>query len=189
MTPTWIALYCALWVAVVVLAALVLGLARRVELVSSVATVPARGHRRLLGGPGVGSRFPATLGDVELGYGQERVVVFLSSSCGPCRGLAQSLFEAPATGADLGLEVVLVTDPEGASAYADIGAARVVVELNREVSRQLGVNATPFAIAVDHSGAVKGTGVPHSWDELVGLAGKGSPDGNGAHGFNAPSRR
>ena len=170
------------------LAALVLGLARRVELVSSVATVPARGHRRLLGGPDVGSRFPATLGDVELGYGQERVVVFLSSSCGPCRGLAQSLFEAPATGADLGLEVVLVTDPEGVSAYADIGAARVV-ELNREVSRQLGVNATPFAIAVDHSGAVKGTGVPHSWDELVGLAGKGSPDGNGAHGLNAPSRR
>lgn len=173
MPASWVVLYCILWAAVVLLAVLVIGLSKRVDRLSTVIPAPRHAYQGLGAGPQIGTKFPRVLGGVPLGAARgHRVVLFLSSSCGPCRALAASLRSRPSAPAEEDLELVLVTDDEGLEAYAGLPVSQVLVDHGREITRQLGVNATPFGVGLNCSGIVSANGVPHSWTDLVSLAGK-----------------
>ena len=173
MATSWVVLYCVLWAAVLVLAVLVLGLSKRTQQLSSLIRAN-RSRAADVGGPEVGSIFPLIPGDVHPVGSSRRVILFLVSSCAPCRKLAQSVTFAPGPrgSAGRGFELLLVTDAQGAKDFAGIGASLVFVENKREVSENLRIKATPFGIAVDRFGTVRGTTVPHSWADVVSLADK-----------------
>ncbi len=178
MAATWIALFAALWVVVLLLVVLMLGLIRK------VATLEARlalGEHEpsYVGGPGLGAPAPSVAGRRELTGAPDsehgRVVLFLSSSCGACRRLAGELRPedrqtAPSTWAAREFELVVVTDPNGRQIYADLDVDAMVVQTGGELSRAWSVPATPFAVAVDSKGVVRGSAFASTrgkLDELI----------------------
>jgi hypothetical protein len=176
MTTSWMALVIVLWVVVLVLVALVLGLSRRVrELSEGIAGVPAGlgDARAVIKGPEVGSIIElvppgsSPLSAKEDIEGQDRVVLFLSASCGPCHGLGDEVVAARKDGFVFdGSELVLVTDEPGADFYQALQADEVLVQSTNEISRRLGINATPYGVAMDASGIVRWSGVPRRLDDV-----------------------
>jgi hypothetical protein len=167
MTASWMALVIALWVVVLMLIALVLGLNRRVRELSEALAGPAglEDARAVVKGPEVGSIIE--LSAAEGTQGRDRVVLFLSASCGPCHALGDEFAAARKDGFVLdGSELVLVTDELGADFYRALGADDVLVQPANEISRRLGVNAYPYGVAVDASGVVRWSGVPHHLDDV-----------------------
>jgi hypothetical protein len=65
---------------------------------------------------------------------------------------------------------VLVTDDLGASFYGGLRASTVVVEPSSEISRALGIHATPYGLAVDATGVVKWSGVAGNFDDILSMA-------------------
>lgn len=176
MTGTWTALMLALWVVVVVLLALVLGLSRRVRDLEGSRTggtvVVASAEVSTLG-PMVGTRvdFPgASPRGIAGAEAKDRLVLFLNSSCGPCHMLGDEVIAARDDGFVLDSDLVLVTDELGASFYGGLRAATVVVEPSNEISRGLGIHATPYGLAVDATGVVKWSGVAGNFDDVLSMA-------------------
>lgn len=176
MTTSWMALMIALWVVVLVLIALVLGLSRRVrELSEGLAGGPAglAGARAVIKGPEVGSTIelvPPSSSPMSTKEGtqeRDRVVLFLSTSCGPCHALGDEIVAARNDGfAFNGSELVLVTDELGTDFYRALQADDVLVQPANEISRRLGINAAPYGVAMDASGIVRWSGAPHRLDDV-----------------------
>jgi len=176
MTPVWIALMVALWFAVALLLVMVLGLSRRVrELGEGWGGDPVRlgpaGGAAL--GPLLGSTIdlapmsaPATIG----GRGRDRVVLFLNSSCAASHMLCDELIAAREDGfVMVGSDLVLITDELGAEFYRGLGADEIVVQPANEISRQLGIIATPYGIAVNASGTVRWSGIAGNFDDVLAM--------------------
>ena len=97
----------------------------------------------------------------------ERLFLVLSSTCGPCRKLADELRGGWRAGDIVDeLELVLITDPDGMASYADLGASDIVAQTAGQVSRAWGVPGTPFAVAVDESRLISASGFART---LAGL--------------------
>ena len=166
----------ALWLVVLVLIVLVLGLSRRVRDLSK------RLDQRPVGGDDMDSpiRGPRIGSTLELApvakrgeEGRDRIVLFLNSSCGPCHVLADELAAAREGGylnLLAGTELVVVTDDLGAKFYGGLGADEVVVQPANDISTQLGINATPYGIAVDAAGVVRWSGIAGDFDDLLAMA-------------------
>lgn len=165
MSAGWIALFVSLWLVVLLLVVLVLGLIRKVTALEADLN---RGEREPshVGGPPLGVRAPPVTGHRELASLPDtergRVVLFLNSSCGACRRLAGDLRTADRTATTSGwderdFDLVVVTDPNGCDAYADLDADAMVVQTGGELSRAWSVPGTPFAVAVDTGGVVRGS--------------------------------
>ncbi|HEY3771992.1 MAG TPA: hypothetical protein VGL69_03285 [Solirubrobacteraceae bacterium] len=176
MTPVWMVLVAALWFAVALLLVMVLGLSRRVrDLSEAWAEDPVRPEHAdgAALGPRLGSTVdlvpmssPATVG----GPGRDRVVLFLNSSCGASHMLGDELIAAGEDGfVMVGSDLVLVTDELGAEFYRALGADEIVVQPANEISRQLGIIATPYGIAVDVSGIVRWSGIVGNFDDVLAM--------------------
>lgn len=166
MSAGWIALFVALWLVVLLLVVLVLGLIRRVAVLEAGLAWDQR-EPGYVGGPPVGAPAPSVAACRELASapdtGDGRVVLFLTSSCGVCRRLAGELRteDRTATTSEWSardFELVLVTDPNGRDAYADLDADAMVVQTTGELSRAWSVPGTPFAVAMDRDGVVRASG-------------------------------
>lgn len=169
MTTSWMVLVIALWVVVLVLIALVLGLSRRVRELSDriVGGSALQDTHAAINGPEVGSTIQlvppgsSPLSAGKDGEARDRVVLFLNTSCGPCHALGDEIVAAREDGLVVdGSDLVLVTDELGADFYRGLRADDVLVQPTNEISRRLGINATPYGVAVDASGLVRWSGVP-----------------------------
>jgi hypothetical protein len=166
MSGGWIALMIALWLMVVALAVLVLGLISRVgQLERSALAKPEA--RRPVGGPQPGSRLPVVPRHERLaapsGNASERLILFLSSSCGPCTRLADELRaaaidEAMDALAPAGPALLVVTDRDGVEVFGDLAVSELVVQPDGELTLAWDVPGTPFAVAVDETGVVRASG-------------------------------
>jgi hypothetical protein len=166
MSGGWIALMIALWLMVITLAVLVLGLINRVgQLERSARAQPEA--RRSFGGPQPGMPLPVVPRHERLaaasGTASKRLILFLSSSCGPCTRLATDLRaaatdEAVDTLPLAGLELLLVTDRDGVEVFGDLPVSELVVQPDGELTRAWDVPGTPFAVSVDETGVVRASG-------------------------------
>jgi hypothetical protein len=178
MSGGWIALIVALWLIVIALAVLVLGLISRVtQLERAVTTQPeVRPPSR---GPQPGTRLAVVSGHERLAAASgsvQRLILFLSSSCEPCRRLAADL-RAAATddGAGsptpAGVDLVVVTDRKGVEVFGDLAVSELVAQSAGELSSGWEVPGTPFAISVDDTGVVRASGFASKLTHLNDLAG------------------
>ncbi len=153
MTTWWIVAFVAQWVLLVVLAIVVVALARQVGTLhlrlGPLGALELDDEGPPLGEPvdvlhvtGPGEE-PLTLG----GPAQRgRLALFTSPTCGICRQVAPGLPAAAAAG---GLDPVLVSDP---------GAERT-----------LDVPGTPYALVLDRHGVVRAKGTVNNLEQLEGL--------------------
>ncbi len=168
----------ALWLAVVGLLVLTLGLSQRLVALERARAAPETPPLDLLGAiPRVGEPLPDLLSGGRIVYrpatvGRTQILLFLSSTCAPCRELAASLHGARRERRrELeGIELVVITDAVGAFVYQD-GTDRLLVQSDSEISKQVGVKATPTAISLDRAGRVCGVGLPGSVEDVARLAG------------------
>jgi hypothetical protein len=68
-----------------------------------------------------------------------------------------------------------VCDDEGEALYADVKPSHTVVQREHELSRRLGVRATPFCVVVDPAGIVRSAGIPNELADVVNLAKQATP--------------
>lgn len=152
MTGWWVAAFVAQWILVVVLAVIVVALARQVgtlhlrlgprgaleidtegptlgEAPVPVPATTASGDRVMLGGPGV-----------------RRVVLFASPTCGVCKEVAPAV---PAAAATMDYAAVVLYDPE--------------------VEREWEVPGTPFVVVLDERGVVAAKGTVNNLEQVEGL--------------------
>lgn len=177
MPAAWIVLVVALWLIVVMVAVIVLGLIRRVNQLEVASTPTRKGsapEARLV----PGDQLPAVPGFDDLApaewRGRKRIVLFLSSTCGPCRQLAAELRDSSRGGdspLSSGVELILVTDPDGRTSFADLGASATFVQSRSRLSAAWGIPGTPFALAVDGSGTITGAGFVRTRSGLIEVAG------------------
>lgn len=170
MSAAWIVLILMLGVTVALLMVVVLGLISRVnELEARTSRAPTDA----LVVPG--DHLPVVPGfeisALTMTGGTKRLVLFLSSLCGPCRKLADDLRatrdEPPLLGTS---ELLLITDREGASSFADVGASHIVIQTAAELTRAWGIPGTPFAVAVDETETIIATGFVRTRNSLAELS-------------------
>jgi len=174
-------------VAVIVLAVLMLGVLRQVapllEAVSAqLEAVSAQlgaspGHQSRMRLPGliVGNALPPFTARDAQGKvtndnlrGRSVILAFLSAGCRPCQLIAGQL-AAEGTG-DLTGRLLVVTAEGEPAALGLPPDVPTLIEDNHEVSEALTVLGTPFAIAVDAEGTVRGMTVPNTRADLAQLA-------------------
>jgi thioredoxin-related protein len=177
MTWPWIVLFVSLWVCVIGLGLLVLGLSQRLQQIERAVTVsPLQGgappHTNLIGSllhlpePHTGL-LPA---------GEGIVLLFLSSRCAPCLRLGRELERELAADEVLReklcrVRITIISDPAGESLYRPaLGVMSLVSEPTGEISRALGVRATPFGIAVTPDRIVRDARVLTDVSDVEGLA-------------------
>jgi hypothetical protein len=180
MSGGWIALIVALWLMVISLAVLVLGLINRVGQLERSAAAQPEG-RRAVRGPQPGTRLPVVSRHERLaaasGTASKRLILFLSSSCGPCTRLASDLRAAAATEERVqalppaDVELLVVTDLGGAEVFGDLVVAELVVQSDGELSSAWDVPGTPFGVSVDETGVVRASGFASTLAQLNDLAG------------------
>jgi hypothetical protein len=156
----WAVVVVVQWLAIVFLAAVVLGVLRRVtpHLEHAAERPVPRADRQ---GPALGSQLPSftareTSGDlVSAGLlrGRPRVLLFLSADCSPCLNLATELGSSDRY-RELSGSLVAVTGPAGAGVLPLPAWLRVLTMPDAECSRVLEVRGRPFAIAVDADGVI-----------------------------------
>jgi hypothetical protein len=177
MSAAWVALVVTLWLVVALLVVLVLGLIRRVGQLESAGSAGDRTGPAGTG-PVSGSPPPIVRGYEHLATVSDdaaaRVVLFLSSSCMTCRRLGGELTLALADDDPRGLfftdiELVLVTDPEGASALAEVGASQLVTDSDGELRRNWSIPGTPFAVVIDETGVIRASGFTSTLARLRGV--------------------
>jgi hypothetical protein len=167
-------------VAVLVLGVLMLGVLRQVAPLLEAVTeqlAVASTHRAAMRLPGLAAgdelpRFTArdsqgkvTNDDLR---GRSVIMAFLSAGCRPCQLIAHQL--ATDGVGDLAGLLLLVTaegEPAALGLPPDLPA---LIEENHEVSEALSVLGTPFAVAVDAQGVVRGMTVPNSRADLDELS-------------------
>jgi hypothetical protein len=179
----WIIVVVTLWLAVVVLAVLVIGLMRQVTsaLEQAAATARPETPESLVLGPRVGSALtPFTATDTsgetideQWLRGEPALLLFLHSGCVPCQQIAGDMGQA-----DLDAmpgRLIIVTDPDGPRALGLPSSLHTLVESARQVSDALMIKATPYAVAVDPDGVVRGAGVAGSMERLAAIAEQARP--------------
>ena len=176
MPVTWAIVIIVLWVAVICLAVVVLGVIRQViPYLERIAAGQAEPAGPLVSGPPVGEplpRFTGRDGDGNIVTaadlrGRPGMLVFLHSSCAPCRILAGEL--AAADLGELADGLTVVTDPGGTQELALPAGLRVVLQTGDEISAALGVRVTPFAIAFDEQGTVRAKRAVNALEQLTTL--------------------
>jgi hypothetical protein len=161
MPAPWAVLIVVLWSIVIMLAVMVLGLSRRIQHLQS-ASLPVTVPRPARTGPTVGELAPAVPGYEELDHKRldqrARVALFLNSSCGMCRRVAEELRSSTAHPEQHNrledIELVLVTDPLWPEPLTDLGSL-VVTETDRRLSEAWRVPGTPYAVAIADDGTVR----------------------------------
>jgi hypothetical protein len=157
-TTFWEASYAALWLAVVLLAALVLSLTRQVGVLHL-----RLGPRGALEEEGVGPPLGARVDHDRLPRdGRAVLVAFTSAGCPMCRQIVPGL---PAIARTPGLAVVH-------AAYEDADGP--------EVHEAFAVPGTPFAVYVDPRGVVAAKGTVNTLEQLEGLVEAGRTRSIGA---------
>jgi hypothetical protein len=143
----WVASYVALWVAVVVLGLAVVALLRQIGVLH--ARLAPMGVHFAGEGPEPGT--PAPLPEVfPYGAAPLTLVVFTSPTCVVCAALRPS-FTALQRG------------------YADLAVTEVDHHDRAPVFRAFQVSSTPYVVAVDRTGVVRGRGVANSLEQLEEL--------------------
>jgi hypothetical protein len=152
MTGWWAAAFVAQWILVVVLAAVVVALARQ------VGTLHLRlGPRGALEidteGPTLGEPLPPLLARtaegprVQLGgRGAPRLIAFSSPSCSVCAEIAPGI---PAAADAVGLRALVLHDPDA--------------------EREYEIPGTPFLLVVDEHGVVRAKGTANNLEQVEGL--------------------
>jgi hypothetical protein len=143
----WVASYVILWVAVVVLSIAVVALLRQIGVL----------HARLhpLGanfggeGPALESAAPRVL-DVDYADSPLTLLTFTSAGCEVCKVLRPSL-DALRRG------------------YPEIALREIDLESARTVFDAFNVRSTPYAVAVDRNGTVRGRGIVNSLEQIEEL--------------------
>jgi hypothetical protein len=168
MTTWWIVLFVACWGTVLLLGIVVLGLIGRVQ---QLEAQPRPVHNSSPSrGPEIGLSLPAIPRQSSgPGIDSQGILLFLSSSCGACVRLADALRQPGASHRLRADIVTLVTDIDGEVAFADLGAAQVLVQDDGEVIRTLNVPATPYVITVSSAGTVLDAGLAPDLDTLSRL--------------------
>lgn len=180
MPGNWIALFAALWVVVVFLLVLVLGLSRRIGTLEARLGDDPYDQGPLDGAPAIGDLLPLPEGHEDLRWGPEsgaaHVVLFLSSTCGPCLTLGEKL-KALAEDSD-GLpealrdtEILIVTDSPGETVFGNLGiGARLVTQSDGEISQELGIRVSPFGLGIDAEGIVRAVTLPNTTEDVAAMA-------------------
>lgn len=165
-TP-WVVLFAVQWAALIFIVFVLVGLARKINGGGQVAVQPGP-EAALSGLPGLGTRLePAQLPDHVIG--SAAVVLFLSSTCGPCLKLGEALKSAAQDGPGLPQAmIVIVTDRTDETLEA--AGLTVVVDPTGSYKEKVNVIATPTGIAIDHDGRVCGTDIPNSLADVEALA-------------------
>jgi methylamine dehydrogenase accessory protein MauD len=193
MTGWWLASYVAVWALVILLAILVLALARQVGTLH--LRMGPRGALELDDeGPPLGEApEPVTAMDLDGrsitigGPGSGQLVLFVSPGCPICREVLPGIPAAARSGR---LEPIVVTDAEEIEAvatYAQPGVGASVVAGPGVVERY-GIPGTPYAVVFDGTGVVRAKGTVNNLEQVEGLvdtAARRADDesvGNGARG-------
>jgi hypothetical protein len=173
----WIAALLVLWLVTGVLAALVLGLLRRIapileraETMASSAVTPPPGLSPGTTVPSfeltkVGGGTVTSAGLLGTGF----VMLFVSSGCRPCRKLAEEIRRGDPSG--LAVELIVVADESDVD--AELGqwpSATLTFQRGQRVSSAFRTSATPHGFAIDSAGTVLATAFPSSLETLRFLA-------------------
>lgn len=170
MSGWWLVSYLVLWVLVVVLAVVVVALARQ------VGTLHLRlGPRGALEvddeGPTIGEApEPADVLDLAGrrvtvgGPGPGQLILFVSPGCPVCREVLPGVGAAARMG---GVSAVVVSDGEGPETAGNGSAVPVVWE--PALGERYDVPGTPYAVVVDETGMVRAKGTVNNLEQLEGL--------------------
>ena len=170
----WVASYVILWLLVIVLAFIVVALARQ------VGTLHLRlGPRGALEvdaeGPPIGEApIPAdvtTTDGTEIavgGPGVARVLMFVSPSCHVCEQVAPSLGIAAKA---RGLEAIVLSDTDPLETTRWLGRKQlgVPVASARRLVQLYAVPGTPYSVVLDELGVVRAKGTINNLEQLEGL--------------------
>ncbi len=179
MPGTWMALVIALWVVVIMLAVIVLGLIRRLSRLERTGFADGYNPEPVVsGGPVVGSQLPSvpayeTFSTTAAQRARKQLMLFVGDSCRACERLARDLDDADARDRLMtelrDAALVLVTEKDDADDFANLPAA-VVLAARQELSSGWGVPGTPFAVAVDEHGTVRGSAFTSTTGALCEVA-------------------
>jgi methylamine dehydrogenase accessory protein MauD len=169
----WLASYLALWVLVVVLAVLVVALARQVGTLH--LRLGPRGALELDDeGPPLGEApQPAELSDLRGrpltvgGPGSPQLLLFVSAGCPICREVLPGVGAAAAVARMTPVVVADSDGPEVRHAYGDGTPAPVVAA--PELAGRYEIPGTPYAVALDELGVVRAKGTVNNLEQMEGL--------------------
>lgn len=143
----WIASYVILWLTVLVLSIAVVALLRQIGVLH--ARLHPLGANFAGEGPALESPAPQ-LSDVDYGDAPLTLLAFTSPGCEVCKVLKPS-FDALRRG------------------YPEIQLREVDLEVARGTFDAFNIRSTPYAVAVDSSGVVRGRGVVNSLEQIEEL--------------------
>lgn len=143
----WVASYVILWLTVIVLSVAVVALLRQIGVLH--ARLHPLGANFAGEGPALESPAPL-LSDVDYGDAALTLLAFTSPGCEVCKVLKPS-FDALRRG------------------YPEIQLREVDLEVARGTFDAFNVRSTPYAVAVDASGVVRGRGVVNSLEQIEEL--------------------
>jgi methylamine dehydrogenase accessory protein MauD len=176
MNGVWLASHIVLWVLMILVILTMLALARQVGLLNR--RIPAVGAREEGGGPDVGDPAPSfdevdlTGRRVTLGAdGKRTLLAFISSACRACDEIAPALRSIAKSDRST-TDVVAVTEDSPSVAREWVARHRLTeVPLVAGFSRaeEFGSLMTPYAIAVDERGIVRGKGLVNHLEHLGSL--------------------
>lgn len=173
----WAVVIVVQWLAIIALAAIVLGVLRQATPHLERLADAAPPRRRLDQGPAVGSKLPPFTGRdgtgeivqaAELLDGPS-VLLFLSATCTPCVSLADELgvsdlgeFEHP---------LIIVVDPDDYGTLRLPTRIRALLMPTSEIAEVFAVRGRPFAVVADADGIVRVKRGLNTVDQLKNLAG------------------
>ena len=143
----WVASYVILWLTVIVLSIAVVALLRQIGVLH--ARLHPLGANFAGEGPALESPAPL-LSDVEYGDASLTLLAFTSPGCEVCKVLKPS-FDALRRG------------------YPEIQVREVDLEVARGTFDAFNVRSTPYVVAVDATGVVRGRGVVNSLEQIEEL--------------------
>jgi hypothetical protein len=175
MTGPWIAVVVAQWLALALLAVILLGFVRRHAAVLERAERYISNERSLeITGLEAGQRpesFDAVDHDGRMitvsGSAGPAIFLFLSGGCAPCRDIARELTGLAST--SITMRIVVVVDKHGSWAPSDAPGISVLAQVGDSASAAFRSNATPQAFAVDSAGVVQASIIPGSIRDLEEL--------------------
>lgn len=178
MSIGWIALVVVLWIVVLLLAAVVVGVLRRVTpLLESKGDPPSQLPSRLMPqGLPIGSRLPAfnarTLNGEPFSadelLGSTAVVLLLDGNCPTCRMLEDDMHRSGVVNVSNHL-IIVVGDESEARRLTGIEAT-ILLQSDDAVRRAFASNATPHAFAISAEGFVVANDTPNTVAGLRRLA-------------------
>jgi len=174
----WAIVVVAQWIAIIALAAIVLGVLRQAtHRLEQPAGSPRMADRLADQGPAVGSRLPPFTGRDDNGellhaaqvLNGPTVLLFLSATCAPCVRLADELGASHL--GEPGWSLIVVIDPGAHGTLQLPTRLRVLVMPVSEVAEVFAVRGRPFAVAADTEGIVRAKGGLNTVAQLTDLAG------------------